>query len=345
MLVKVSQLKTGMVLAESIYRGAIMVLSQGVQLNRRHIDMLGQMDLDHVSIELKAQVPSFQPNLQEKYKGAVDKFKAICYEASLGQVVIYDQVKACLDPLMKDLEDNPDMALKLWQIEAADAYTYEHSVKVCMLTVLLSKWLGLNLETQKALGKAALLHDIGKCNIPNEILNKPDTLTPEEFSVMKTHATLGYVLLSSTKSLSPEILKGILHHHERYDGAGYPARLKGDHIPYYARIIAVADVFDAMTSNRVYRSKMSPYHVIEIMHGGGGGALDPAITRVFLDHALDFFIGMEVMLSSGESGHVHSNNHHMPYRPRIMVDDQVKDLSQDMSIEIKHVVINQEASS
>lgn len=338
MIVKVSQLKTGMVLGENIYRDALLVLSQGVTINRRHIEMLEKMSIVSVAIQLKTIVPGFKVDLKDKYSHTLEKFKNICYGVTLGQVVIYDQVKACLEPLMEDLESHPEMAMKLWQIETADSYTYEHSVKVCMLTILLAKWLKVSDEDQKALGKAALLHDIGKCNIPNEILNKPDMLTEEEFSVMKTHATLGFVLLSTSKVLSEPVLKGILHHHERFDGTGYPAKLKGKLIPNYARIIAVADVFDAMTSNRVYRGKMNPYHVIEIMYGGGAGALDPEIAEIFISNAMDFFIGTEVMLSTGQAATVYKNNSHMPYRPIVAIGQDLRDLSLDPTLEIKNVI-------
>lgn len=327
-----------MILDENIYRKDLLVLSQGTTMNRRHIDMLEKMDFSSVSIQLKPRESLGRADLKEQYKKTLEKFKNICYETSIGQVVIYDHVKDCLEPLMKDLEESPEMALKLWQIEAADSYTYEHSVKVCMMTILLAKWLKVGTDEVKELGKAALLHDIGKCNVPNEILNKPDTLTPEEFTVMKTHSTLGYVLLSTGKVLNDAVLKGILHHHERFDGKGYPAKLKGHQIPEYARIIAVVDVFDAMTSKRVYRDKMSPYHVVEIMYGGGGGSLDPEFTSVFLKHALEFFIGMEVMLNTGEIGKIHRNNHDMPYRPVLLVKDRVIDLSKHLDIEIKSVV-------
>lgn len=338
MKIKLNQLKIGMILDENVYREDLLVLSQGTTINRRHIDMLEKMNFSSVSIQLKPRESSDKADLKEKYKKTLEKFKNICYETSIGQVVLYDHVRDCLDPLMKDLEDNPEMAMKLWQIETADSYTYEHSVKVCMMTILLAKWLNVAMSEVKELGKAALLHDIGKCNVPNEILNKPDTLTPEEFSVMRTHSTLGYVLLSTGKVLNELVLKGILHHHERFDGKGYPAKLKGSQIPEYARIIAVVDVFDAMTSNRVYRDKMSPYHVIEIMHGGGGGSLDPEFTAVFLNHAIDFFVGMEVMLNTGETGTVHRNNHDIPYRPVVLVNGREIDLSKHLDIEIKSVV-------
>lgn len=339
MKIRIAHLKTGMILGENIYREALLVLSEGTIINHRHIEMLKKMSVEDVAITFKREVHHTSDELKRKYKLSLENFKEICYSVTLGKHLIYEDVKDCLEDIMSNLESNPEMGMKLWQIEAADAYTYEHSVKVCMLSVLLGKWMGYSDASLKAIGTAGLLHDIGKCNIPNEILNKPDTLTQEEFSVMKTHATLGYVLLSANKTLEQETLKGILHHHERFDGNGYPSKLKGKLIPEFSRIIAVADIFDAMTSNRVYRDKMSPFHVIEIMHGGGGGSLDPEITEIFLTKAIEFFVDSRVMLATGESGVITGVNPQMPHRPIVHVNQEAKDLSKALDIEISSVIV------
>lgn len=342
-VVNIEKLQTGMILGENIYRGDQLVLSDGAELNRRHIDMMKRMGKTVVKIfeeSLETKKFSHEVRMAERYKTSVENVKKIFNQATIGQVVIYDQVSDCLDPLMDELEKNPQMAMKLWQIETADFYTYEHSVKVCMLAVLLSKWLQKPDLYMTEIGKTGLLHDMGKCNIPNEILNKPDKLSEEEFSVMKTHSTLGYILLSTTKELSSNILKGILHHHERYDGRGYPSKLAGEDIPEFARIVTVVDVFDAMTSNRVYREKMNPYRVFEIMHGGGGGSLDPRFTKIFIDHVKQFFVGEQVMLNTGEVARIHSADSEVPYRPIIELDGRIIDLSKNGSLEIKSLIMN-----
>jgi putative nucleotidyltransferase with HDIG domain len=339
MKIKIAHLKSGMILGENIYREALLVLSEGTLINQRHIEMLKTMAIDAVTITFKRKNIVTSDELKSKYKGSLQRFKEICYKVSLGKHLIYSDVKECLETIMSNLESNPEMAMKLWQIEAADAYTYEHSVKVCMLSVLLAKWMNYSEDALKAIATAALLHDIGKCNIPNEILNKPDTLTQEEFLVMKTHATLGFVLLSTTKALEQATLKGILHHHERYDGKGYPSKLKGKLIPEFARIIAVVDIFDAMTSTRVYREKINPFHVIEIMFGGGGGSLDPEITEIFLSKSIEFFIDTQVELSTGEPGIIKGVNPKAPHRPIVLVNQESRDLSKLLDLEIKSVII------
>lgn len=335
----ISQLQIGMILGENIYRGDQLVISSEVALNARHLQMLERMNLDSIKI--------YEPNISrpkrvnplEKYKASVEKFKQIYHSASLGNTVLYEHVKDCIDPILDELQSNPQMAMKLWQIETADFYTYEHSVKVTMLGVLLCKWLRKPDLYSQEIAKVGLLHDIGKCNIPNEILNKPDMLNSEEFSVMKTHASLGYILLSSTKELSDNILKGILHHHEKFDGTGYPSKLSEHSIPEYARIISVVDVFDAMSSDRVYRDKMNPFKVLEIMHDGGNGSFDPQISNLFIDHVKHFFVGTDVLLNTGEMAIIHDVNTPLAYRPIIKLKDQLIDLTYNSKLEIKSVIL------
>jgi len=329
-----------MKLGENIYREDQLVISEKVPLTTRHIEMIKRLDIEQVKIVTdRPVVPIRQPKYEEKYKASVDHFKEICHSVTIGNLDIYEEVKTCMDPLIAELEQNPEMALKLWQVHTADYYTYEHSVKVCMLSILLAKWMNKPLVIQHEIGKAGLLHDIGKCNIPNEILNKPDMLTEEEFGVMKTHSTLGYVLLSQSRVLSKDIVKGILHHHERFDGSGYPARLQGKDIPEFARIVSVVDVFDAMTSNRVYREKMNPFRVLDIMKDGSKGALDPEISNFFIERVKNSYIGEQVLLNNGDIAIVDSIHSDKLDRPVLKVNDEILDLDKRLDIEIKSLII------
>lgn len=339
-VLRADKLQVGMRLGENVYREEQLVISEGMSLTARHIKMICQMGITEVKIfEEHPKIIKKTVEYKEKYKESVENFKHICYHTAIGSMIIYNEVKECLDPLIDELEKNPEMALKLWQIHTADFYTYEHSVKVCMLSVLMAKWMGKPKLYLDEMAKVGLLHDIGKCNIPNEILNKPDTLTEEEFSVMKTHSTLGYVLLSNTKALNRDILKGILHHHERYDGTGYPSKLYGDTIHEYARIVSVVDVFDAMTSNRIYREKMNPFKVLEIMKDGSQGALDPEISNHFIEKIIKSYIGEKVILNNGVIGTIVNVHEKKPDRPVIKVGDQQIDLDQRLELEITSLII------
>ncbi|MCR5835110.1 MAG: HD-GYP domain-containing protein [Lachnospiraceae bacterium] len=166
-------------------------------------------------------------------------------------------------------------------VDLKDSYTRGHSVRVAVYTKMLAKELGYDDETVEKFYNIALLHDIGKVGIPDSVLNKPGKLTDEEFALIKSHAARGYEVLKNI-SLMPEIAIGAQAHHERPDGRGYPNGLKGDEIPRVAQILAVADCFDAMYSNRPYRSRMNFDKVVSIIKEVSGTQLTPDVVDAFL---------------------------------------------------------------
>lgn len=166
-------------------------------------------------------------------------------------------------------------------IDAKDSYTRGHSERVTRLAVLLAERLGLSKEQINTLEKAAQLHDIGKIGIPEAVLNKPGALTNEEFEEVKTHSPLGEKICSPLKTLQP-LLDIIRHHHERYDGKGYPDGLKGEEISIEARIIAVVDSYDAMASDRPYRERLSKEAIINNIKKGSGSQWDKNVAEAFL---------------------------------------------------------------
>jgi HD-GYP domain-containing protein (c-di-GMP phosphodiesterase class II) len=168
----------------------------------------------------------------------------------------------------------------VYAIEAKDDYTRGHSERVCRYSLLMAERMGLNEERKKVLQWSSILHDSGKIGIPESILNKPWRLEDEEYQIIKNHPMKGHTILEPLEQLASS-LPGMLHHHERYDGKGYPGGLKGKEIPLEARIIAVADTYDAMTSNRAYRPGKSPCEALEEMEKVAGSQLDPELVEVF----------------------------------------------------------------
>jgi len=166
-------------------------------------------------------------------------------------------------------------------IEMRDSYTAGHSEKVSMWSEIVARKLGLSREEQEKIKLAARLHDIGKISIPDGILNKPAPLTEEEYAEIKKHAALGADILSNIESLK-EVSKIIRHHHEWYNGEGYPDGLTGEEIPLGSRIISVADAYQAMTSDRPYRKAFSKEKAIAELERGAGSQFDPKIVRIFI---------------------------------------------------------------
>ena len=169
-----------------------------------------------------------------------------------------------------------------YTVEAKDTYTRGHSDRVSEYSVLIGEKLGLPEDQIKTLRIGGLFHDIGKIGIPDSILLKPDKLSDDEYSQIKNHPSIGAHILGSAE-IFKDIIPIVKHHHERYDGNGYPSRLKGEEIPYIARIAAVADTFDAMTSRRSYRGPIDIEHVKEEIKRCEGTQFDPQIAEVFLD--------------------------------------------------------------
>ena len=181
----------------------------------------------------------------------------------------------------------------VFAIEAKDDYTRGHSERVCRYSLLMAERLGLDEEQKKVLQWASILHDSGKIGIPESILNKPKGLEDEEYQIIKNHPMKGHTILEPLEQLASS-LPGMLHHHERYDGTGYPQGLKGKEIPLEARIIAVADTFDAITSDRAYRPAKSPEDALAAMQEVAGSQLDPDLVKVFKEvYTQDLQMGQE----------------------------------------------------
>ena len=186
-------------------------------------------------------------------------------------------------------------------VDAKDENTSQHSVRVSEYSVLIAKKLGYSDEACEELRKIAILHDIGKIGIPDSVLNKPGKLTDEEYAIMKSHVTRGAEILKNF-TLIDHVTEGALYHHERYDGRGYVHGLKGEEIPLNARIIGIADAFDAMTANRVYRKKMDFEYVLAELKKGRGTQFDPKLVDIMLGLIEDGTIDVTQIYQTKNSG-------------------------------------------
>lgn len=340
----IEDVELGMILGEDIYnKFEVMVVAGGSIITKAVYDTLERLNIDIVSIVEKevdgvSEIVVIEEPIQEIFNDTVISFKKIFNDVRFGKQILADDIKETLGPMIDQVMTNPALTKRLFQLETCDQYTYDHSVTVSLASALLGKWMGLSEESINELALAGLMHDIGKCNIPNDILNKPDRLTEDEFNVMKTHSTLGYILLRSGKGFSNDILDGVYQHHEKYSGKGYPNSIKGDKIHLYGRLIAVADVYSAMTSTRVYREKMSPFQVAKLITEYSFDSLDPSIVKVFLSNISNYYVGTLVKLSDGRIGQVVLINKHDPARPLVKIEGEYLDLSKDYSVEIKALI-------
>ena len=243
----------------------------------------------------------------------VERAARICLEAKAAVVSMFEEVRMgkAVDvggarQLVEDISDsvarNPGAIISLARLKTADDYTYMHSVAVCAMMVALAKQLGLDAQQTRSCGMAGLLHDLGKVAMPIEVLNKPGKLTEAEFDIMKTHPTEGYKMLMASSGVDAVSLDVVLHHHEKMDGSGYPEQLKGDQISLYSKMGAVCDVYDAITSNRPYKSGWDPAESLRKMAEWASGHFDPTVFQAFVKSMGIYPVGSLVRLTSGRIG-------------------------------------------
>ncbi|MGN0161762.1 MAG: HD-GYP domain-containing protein [Lachnospiraceae bacterium] len=219
--------------------------------------------------------------------------------------------------LMKAIAENDAVAVDIDMLKVSDEYTFKHSVDVATMGMIIAKKLGLDEQQIYEIGIAGLLHDVGKSKIPSEVLNKPGKLTDEEFGLMKKHAVFGYEILKDKKELTDRIRLGVLQHHEKINGKGYPMGVPADKLSLYARILAVADIYDALVTERPYKKAFSKNVAIEMIMSMTG-ELDINVMRGFLHSVILYPVGSLVTLSNGEVCKVVANNPANILRPTVV---------------------------
>ncbi len=229
---------------------------------------------------------------------SVPKITSLFQEARLGRAVDARSCEAMVDEITASVETDPGSLISVVRLKNHDEYTYMHSVAVSALMVALGRQLGLKGDLLRRAGLAGMLHDLGKARMPLEILNKPGKLTDAEFAIIKSHPTVGHAMLLEGKGAGPVVLDVCLHHHEKFDGTGYPDGLAGDKISLLARMGTVCDVYDAITSVRPYNSGWDPGEALRRM-AQWKGHFDPKVFQAFVKTVGIYPVGSLVKLHSG----------------------------------------------
>ncbi|GAV26132.1 HDIG domain-containing protein [Carboxydothermus islandicus] len=230
-----------------------------------------------------------------------------------------EQLKETAAEMLAELLDKKGFLLDLYDIRNLDDYTYFHSVNVALLSMATALKAGFKHDEIINLGISGLLHDIGKTQVPWNILNKPGKLSPEEMEIIRLHPEKGGEIVSRYLNFGSSVVQGIIQHHERLDGSGYLQGLSGDKIHKFAKIIMVADVYDAMTSKRVYRDPIDPKEVYEFVLALGGGEFDLNTVKSFASSIAVYPVGAKVLLNNGLEGIVTGTPVGFPDRPVIRV--------------------------
>ena len=345
----VSELQAGMIVAELMTsEDGKAILGAGTVLTDNRIRLLQQWGVDRVSVLLPQSRPetaqetpwSFDREaFNAYYKDTVDLVKTAFKSISLFREVPVARMQELANEKIDPLVDAPGVMNHLLMIRHTDDYTFEHSVNVAVLSGVIGKWMGLKGQNLRDLIFAGLMHDIGKSQVPPEILNKPGKLSAEEMDIMKRHTIQGYYLLKEVPRTPLVIMWSVLQHHERMDGSGYPLSLPGKKIDICGRIIAIADIYSAMTSMRSYGKRRTSYDAAATLQSDMFGKLDSQVCLQFLGRLRQFFQGNMVRLNDGRDAEVVFLNPADDSRPMVRTaDGTVVDLGRSRDFSIRRVL-------
>lgn len=219
--------------------------------------------------------------------------------------------------LMKAIMENDAIAVDIDALKVSDEYTFKHSVDVATMAMIIARKHGLSDKEVYEIGIAGLLHDVGKSKIPNEVLNKPGKLTDEEFALMKQHSLFGYGILKDKEDISESVRMGVLQHHEKINGKGYPLGVPANKINPYAKILSVADIYDALVTERPYKKAFSKRDAVEMIMSMTD-ELDISAMKSFLGSVILYPVNSIVQLSNGEKAKVVENNPECILRPKVV---------------------------
>ncbi|MBN6186942.1 HD-GYP domain-containing protein [Aneurinibacillus sp. BA2021] len=339
-LVPTSYELIGRILHTDIYNEkGTLLLGAGKLLNAKDIDAMlingvfevavkgavgTAMPIDNVAPSLLQEIDeawSYAPEMAGAYKEALSGIKDLLEEAKHGAQPNVQEVIARFSPLLTHALENRYVFHPLHTLKGKDEYTYLHSINTGLLSGLIARLLGLPDAVCMEVGVAGLFHDIGKLEVPDDILNKPDELTQEEREHMRRHTQYGYALLRKIPGLPRSFADVALLHHERLDGSGYPFGLRHENIPLSVQIVSVADKFDALASDRVYRESVSPFEAAAVLWDAQfAGEMNPAIVTPFVMYILESYVSSRVRLSNGDEGVIVRYSLQDPLRPLVRTD-------------------------
>lgn len=348
--------RPGDTLARSIYTetGTVLV-GAGVELTQRMLDRLKNKNITSLYIQdartddIIVETLISEGTRREAMAIIHDTFSTVHAFPQKWQQVFSDkaigrQLRQVMAAVSDELKGSRSAMNLMADACAYDNYIFTHSFNVALYSTALAMKSGFSEKEVLEISIGGMLHDIGKMNVPDQVLKKAGRLTAEEFELMKKHAEYGFEMLRRHEDIPLLAAHCAYQHHERWDGSGYPRRLKQEEIHPFGRLMAVADVFDALTTHRVYRPPMLPHEAMEVLYSGSGRLFDQTYVEALRDSIALYPLGLSVTLNTGETGVVVNSNTGMPSRPiiRILMDENGQELSQPYESDLSkllHVMI------
>ena len=351
--VRTDEVVIGMVVAADVYSSSDqLIITKGTKLDERMITRLrfyniyglyvydGKSDIEphkeESYIEMLRSTPEFK-KFNRTYVGSVEKVEESFNHIIEGGEGNLESLLEETDRILKEGRNGMHIFEMLHGIRNYDDMTYVHSLNVSLICSIFAGWLKMSKEETRILTQAGLLHDIGKMLIPKNIISKPARLTEDEYEEMKMHSIKGYQVLKDM-NLDIRIKYTALMHHEKCDGTGYPNGFKANQIEDFSKIVAIADVYDAMTSNRTYRRAICPFDVVENFERDGFLKYDPGYLMTFLERIVQSYLHNAVLLSDGREGEVVMINKLSLSKPIIRCGDIFVDLSKEQRLTIDAIL-------
>ncbi|HEX3022150.1 MAG TPA: HD-GYP domain-containing protein [Lachnospiraceae bacterium] len=348
-LISTAQVKPDMVLARPIYNGGCLILGYGATNLERYAHNLKRLGIDYIYVEDKASegidIPdpiSVKTRLEckETLRRTFEDF------VSKGKLEV-EQIHSSIETVINEILENQDVLIGLSDISSADEYTFAHSVSTTVYALLLARKLGYSKEMMDKLAIGTILHDIGKVYIDKDVIYKQGRLTEGEYEYVKNHTIFGYHALKKCRLISELSRIVSLTHHENMDGTGYPNGIMGKELHEFSRIVAIADVYDALTSSRCYRKRWTNQKAIEYLMKWSGTKFDTNLVGLFIQQVAVYQNGTMVKLSDGREAIVKDQNLGVPLRPiiRIIKDRHGRDCESydvDLMKELNTVILDEE---
>ena len=349
-LVKINDLKNDMKLAKPIYNKNQCLLTAGQKNLSKYKKKFNELGINYLYIEDQFSYDielndAVSKNVREKGIKLTNKlYSNLLDDKDINNKDIQD-LKIYVNNMIDDILANNKIMINMIDIKNKDNYTFAHSINVTVLSVLLGNKIGLNRLQLEKLALGSICHDLGKSGIPEEILKKPGRLTEEEYNIIQEHPRIGFERLRSLREITPTSLAIVLGHHEKIDGSGYSRGVKNDDIHLFPRITAIADVYDALSSDRIYRERWPIDKTLSLIYSEKSIHFDPELVDEFIKIMPFYPNGCKVELNDGRKAVVVSQNKNKPSQPNIRLLDASKkwhdkiDLSTSKNLKIQQELL------